>query len=227
MSYIINNGPGPDSGRLRRRMLFSAVAIGVVALLVAAFLIGRQGTGPGGETGSAPPPVVSGPAVSWVRLGTQPVPVSPAHGPAETGNGLAAGFSHDELGALLAAINISARLTGQAGPAVYETTARQQCVGDIDATISAIRSQRSTAAAGSTTPTEYLYRLTSGDPRGDLVGITIALDTRQSRSFGGYTEISRTLQWIDGDWKLHVPPPPPRLITSVNGWRSLGTVPDA
>jgi hypothetical protein len=52
--------------------------------------------------------------------------VSAAHGPFETANGLAVGFSHDELGALLAAINISARLTGQAGPAVYETTARRQ-----------------------------------------------------------------------------------------------------
>jgi hypothetical protein len=69
MSYVINNRLGPDSGRLRRRMLCSAVAICVVALLVAAFLIGRQGTGPGGETGSAPPPVVSDPDVSWVRLG--------------------------------------------------------------------------------------------------------------------------------------------------------------
>jgi hypothetical protein len=225
MSYITNDESGPGSGRLRRRMLFSAVAIGVVVLLVAAFLIGRQGAGPGEEKFA--PPAGSGPAIAWVRLGTQPIPVSPTHGPAETGNGLGAGFSHDELGALLAAINIGARLTGQAGPAVYETTARQQCVGDIDAVISAIRSQPSTAANGSTTPTEYFYRLTSGNPRGDLVGITIAVATPQSRSLGGYTEVSRTLQWIDGDWKLQVPPPPPQLITSVNGWRSLGTVPDA
>jgi hypothetical protein len=226
MSYIMSSGPGRDPGRCRRRVLFSAVAIGVISLLAAAFLVGRQATGTARETGFAPP-VVSGPAITWVRLGAQPVPVSPTHGPAESGNGLAAGFSHDELGALLAAINVSVRLTGQASPAVYETTARQQCVGDLDATIAAIRSQRSTAVAGSTTPTAYFYRMTSGDPRGDLVGITIAVDTPQSRSLGGYTEVSRTLRWIDGDWKLHVPPPPPRLIRSVNGWRSLGSVPDA
>lgn len=226
MSYIMSSGPARDPGLRRRRALFTTIAIGVSTLLVAVLLMGRQATGTAGETRSTPP-VGSGPAITWVRLGAQPVPVSPAHGPAETANGLAAGFSHDELGALLAAINISVRLSGQAGPAVYETTALQQCVGDLDATISAIRSQRSTAVAGSTTPSAYFYQMTSGDPRGDVVGITIAVDTPQSRTLGGYTEVSRTLRWIDGDWKLHVPPAPPRLITSVNGWRSLGSVPDA
>jgi hypothetical protein len=226
MSYIVSSGPGRDPNRRRRRMLFSAVAIGVTVLLVAAFLMGRQATGTAEETGFAAP-VVSGPGITWAWVGTQPVPVSPTHGPTETGNGLASGFSHDELGAVLAAINISTRLTGQAGPAVYETTARLQCLGDLDATIAAIRGQRTTAVAGSTTPTEYFYRITSGNPRGDLVGVTIAVETPQSRTLGGYGEIIRTLQWVDGDWKLHVPPPPPRLITSVNGWRSLGTVPDA
>jgi hypothetical protein len=226
MSYIMTTGPGRDSGRRRRRMLFSAVAIMVVALLVAAFLMGRQHTRPTAEQGFAPPQV-TGPAIAWARLGPQPVPVSPTHGPADTGHGLAAGFSRDELGAVLAAINISVRLTGRAGPPVYETTARLQCVGDINAAIGAIRGQRSTAAAGSTTPSEYFYRITSGDPSGDLVVVSIAATTPQSRSLGGYTELTRTLQWIDGDWKLHVPPAPPRLITSIRGWTSLGMVPDA
>jgi hypothetical protein len=225
MSYPM--GPRPSSGSVRRRpVLFIAVAIGVVVLLVAAFLIGRLG-GTHRDASGFGSSVATGPEITWSWVGTQPVPESSRHGPAETGNGLASGFTHDELGAVLAAINISVRLSGQAGPAVYETTARLQCLGDIDTTIAAIRSQHSTAVAGSTTPTKYLYRITSGNPREDLVGITIALDTPQSRTLGGYTEVTRTLQWIDGDWKLHVPPPPPRLITSVDGWTSLGTVPDA
>lgn len=225
MSYIVNNDSGRDAALRRRPMLFGA-AVGVAVLLVAALLTGRQGADHGAEQGFVPP-VVSGPAIAWARLGTQPVPESPRHGPADTRNGLAAGFSHDEFGAALAAINLSVRLSGQAGPAVYETTARLQCVGDIDATIATIRSQRSAAAAGSSIPTEYYYQVTTGDPTSDLVVVSIGATTPQSRSLGGYTEVSRTLRWIDGDWKLQVPPTPPRLITSVDGWRSLGTVPGA
>jgi hypothetical protein len=227
MSYIMNSGPARNPGGTRRRILFTAAAIGLVALLVAAFLIGRQGDSSPGESSQLGPPLPAGPAISWVRLGQAPVPVSPRHGPVDTSNGLASGFAHDELGAVLAAINISARLTGSAGPAVYETTARLQCLGDINTTIATIRSQRSTSPPGTTVPTAAYYRITSGDPNGDLVGVSIALDTPQSRGLGGYGEITRTLQWVDGDWKLHVPPSPPRLITSIRGWTSLGPVPHA
>jgi hypothetical protein len=225
MSYIMSNGAGGRSTGTRRRIQFGAIAFGVVALLVAAFLIGRGGSPH--EANHVAPPVASGPAITWVWLGDAPVPVSRPHGPMDTSNGLASGFSHDELGVVLAAINISTRLTGSVGPAVYESTARLQCLGDIDATIATIRSQRSTSAPGTTVPTAAYYRITSGDPHGDLVGVSIAFDTPQSRSLGGYGEVSRTLQWVDGDWKLHVPPSPPRLITSIQGWTSLGPVPHA
>ncbi len=223
MSYGMSDPPGYGSAR-RRLPLLGAVAVGIVVLLVAAFLMGRSS--PGGASGFASP-VVSGPDIAWEWVGTQPVPVSPRHGPTDTSNALASGFTHDELGAVLAAINISVRLTGAAGPAVYETTARLQCLGDIDTTIATIRAQRSTATAGTTVPTAAYYRITSGDPNDDLVGVSIALDTPQSRTLGGYGELTRTLQWVDGDWKLHVPPAPPRLITSVEGWTSLGAVPHA
>lgn len=221
MSYIINDDAdqrGPRRGRSRMWLL--GLGVVVVAVLVAAFLIGR-----GGRTdGAAPVPVspVGEPAITWTKVGTQPVPNSALHGPTQTINGLAAGFSHDKLGAVLAAINISARLTGDAGPAVYETTARQQCTGDIDATISTIRDQSTTAVAGTTIADEYLYRITSGDPSGDLVAVSIAGSSLQSRDLGGYAELTRTLQWVEGDWKLQVPPSPPQLVSSVAGYASLG-----
>lgn len=225
MSYSMSNAPDYRSAR-RRPPLFGPVVVGIVALLVATVVISREGNGDGGASGFAPPDV-GGPTITWVRVGTQSVPESPRHGPAHTSNGVASGFSHDQLGAVLAAFNISVRLTGLAGPAVYETTARLQCLGDIDTTIATIRSQRSTATAGTTVPTAAYYRITSGDPSADLVGVTIALDTPQSRDLGGYSEATRTMQWVDGDWKMHVPPPPPRLITSVQGWSTLGPVSDA
>lgn len=218
MSYIINDDA--DQREPRRSLLWlPALGVLVLAVLVAAFLLGR-GRGDGPTPVPAPP--IGEPAITWTKVGPQPVPNSALHGPTQTTNGLAAGFSHDELGAVLAAINISTRLTGDAGPAVYETTARQQCTGDIDTTISAIRDQTTSAVGGTTVPDEYLYRVTGGDPSGDLVAVSIAGSSPQSRNLGGYAELTRTLQWTDGDWKLQVPPAPPRLVSSVTGYTSLG-----
>jgi hypothetical protein len=221
VSYILNDGSEPARRAPRRPLLVAGAAIGLCVVLVAAFLAGRQGGG-ADEQWVAPPVAPGPPLVTWTWVGPQPVPVSAVHGPAERRNGLAAGFSHDAMGAVLAAINISTRLAGLAGPAVYETTARLQCTGDIEATIATIRNQRSDSVPGSTIPTEIFYRITSGDPNADLVAISIAFQTPQSTGMGGYAELARTLQWIDSDWKLQVPPAPLRLITSVDDYTSLG-----
>lgn len=224
MSYILNDGP-PRTSR-RRPALFIGGGIVLITLMVAAFLVGRDDGTPGTKEPAPSVGAPVAPVVTWSVVGDQPVPASPSHGPARTEGGLASGFSHDELGAVLAAINISTRLAGQAGPVVYESTARMQCFGDVDGTIASIRNQRSSAVPGSTVPGEVLYRITSGDPASDLVAISVALATPQSRSMGGFAELTRTLQWIDGDWKVQVPPAPPRLVTSVAGYASLGH-PDA
>lgn len=217
MSYILTDGS--ENPRRRRPAILIGGSIALVALIVAAFLVGRDRA-----TSESPvaPSVADRSAITWSFVGDQPVPVAVGHGPAETAAGLAAGFSHDELGAVLAAVNISSRLAALAGPAVYESTARIQCVGDVDETIASIRNQRSDAIAGSTVPAEVFYRVTGGDPTSDLVSISIGLSTPQSRGMGGYAELSRTLHWIDGDWKMQVPPAPPRLVASVAGYMSLG-----
>lgn len=223
MSYIVNDGS--EQHRSRRPLLLGIAVLVVLALVVTAFLIGRAGSDSGGP-GASPAPGLGGSSITWSKVGWQPVPGSPVHGPAQTGNGLASGFSHDELGAALAAINISTRLSSAAGPMVYETTARLQAFGDIDATISTLRSQRSSSAPGAAAPTEYFYRISSGEPTGDVVVVSVAASTPQSSTMGGYAELSRTLQWVDGDWKVQVPFGPLRLIPSVADYTSLGR-PDA
>jgi hypothetical protein len=220
MAYVLSQGPERDRRWRHRPFLLVASVVALVALLLAAFLLGRNGAE--GDREGFPPTALAPPLITWTHVGSQPVPASPTHGPAETGSGMAAGFTQTELGAVLAAINISTRLSATVGPVIYESTARLQCVGDREATIASIRSQRSNSTPGSTTPREVFYRITSGTPSSRLVAVSIAVETPQSISMGGYAELSRTVQWIDGDWKLLVPPPPPQLITSVDGYTSLG-----
>lgn len=219
MSYIVNDAP-EGRGRGRRPLLVALAVIVVLLVAAVAFLIGR-----GGEPGQARTPIsvigTGSTDLTWQQVGAQPVPASPLHGPLrQSAAGVAAGFSHDELGAALAAINISARLSSSAGAAVYEATARQQCVGDVERAIATSRSESRSSSSGNA-PTEYLYRI-SGDPASEVVVVSIAAATPEATGMHGYAEITRTLQWIDGDWKLQVPVNRPRLISSTDGYRSLG-----
>jgi hypothetical protein len=135
---------------------------------------------------------------------------------------LAKGFSHDALGAATAAINIGVRLTSEAGPQVYEATAREQCFGDIATEIEQIRNSFSSAPPGAAKPSEYWYKVTSGDPTGDLVLMSIALKTPESVARGGYAGLDMTMRWVDGDWKLQVPIARPSVIPNVQGFALLG-----
>jgi hypothetical protein len=214
MSYYITDTL--SAGR-RRRGLLVTVAVGLVVLVGLAVLAWPAG-------GGTRPPVSAPaePALTWAQVGEQPVPTSPRAGPARVTDGVAAGFTHDELGAVLAAMNIAARLNEDVGPAVYEAVARQQCVGDIDTALAQLRSTRSQAPPAATIAGAYFYRVDGGDPTTDRVLVTIAADTPQARAAGGYAAATRTLRWIDGDWRMQVPSTPARLITSVATYHPLG-----
>ncbi len=87
------------------------------------------GTVASGSAGSAGPD-----AVSWSTVAGAKVPVSATAGPSDTSAGRARGFAHTPLGAVLAAANISVRLSPQVGPEVFRPTLREQVVGpDADA----------------------------------------------------------------------------------------------
>jgi hypothetical protein len=205
----------------------TAVWIGLAVVLVAFLAIGAYllGRGHGGTTapdrGSAAPTATS-PGITWSTVGGSPVPVSPTHGPRNTEGGRATGFSHDALGAALAAVNISFRLASEVGPQVYEPTVREQCFGDVDTTLQQIRTSTSTASEESTTPSEFWYKVTGGDPTGDLVLISIAIKTPQSTDGGGYISSDHTMRWVAGDWQMQVPPPRASIIPSVSGFTLLG-----
>jgi hypothetical protein len=208
MSYILE----PDVPRRSPR----TVAIVLVLCLLAAgglYLLGRANSAPAHPTPTSDP---TADRVTWSQVGPWAVPTSPAHGPAVTANGLAAGFSHDELGAALAAFNITYRLTSDAGPLVYETTARQQTYGGIAATVAEIRGE----PTGGTAPTELFYKVLTGDPAGDSVLLSLAQSSPDSD--GGYLAAQRSLRWENGDWRMAVPTPPAQNMSSLPGYRSLG-----
>jgi len=135
-------------------------------------------------TDSDPPPA-RGPAIStattmrWATIDANPVPVSPTHGPRHTQAGRATGFSHDALGAALAAVNIGARLSSTATLAVSQATTREQCFGDVKGEITQIRHSAHTTPPPSTAPREFWYKASGGDPTGDLVKISTVIEIRQ------------------------------------------------
>ena len=213
MSYY---QPQPTTSR-------TAVWVGLAVVLVAllatgAYFLGRADSG----TASGSPVASTTPVISWSIVGDEPVPASPVAGPHDTSGGLAKGFSHDTLGAALAAVNIGVRLASEVGPQVYEATAREQCSGDVESEIDQIRNSFSNASPGSATFSEVWYKVASGDASSDLVLISIAVKTPQSVEKGGYAKLDNTMRWIDGDWKMQVPTARPSLISSVNDYMLLG-----
>lgn len=224
MSYIVPDG-SPSPRRPRRWLWVGGAIVAVIALVVLAFAVGRSGAQ---RDTTATPPAPSeglrpGPDITWASVGSQLVPVSAAHGPREQNNGLATGFTHDEIGAAMAAINLTARTSKAAGSAVYVPTVLQQCIGDQDSTIAGLNSQEPyEASGGKPTVEELFYLVVSGDPDGNIVVVAAAALTPESRNLGGYAQYTRTLHWIDGDWKMQVPPSKPHLVTKVDGYTPLG-----
>jgi hypothetical protein len=209
----------PQATKSRTGLWIGLAAVLVVLLATGAYFVGRSKGGAAPADGPAASTVST---ISWSIVGGQPVPASPVHGPRTTGGGRAVGFSHDALGAALAAVNIGVQLTSEAGPQVYEATAREQCFGDVDGEIEQIRNSFSTAPAGITKPSEVWYKVSSGDPTGDLVLISIAAKTPQTAANGGYFGLDSTMRWVDGDWKMQIPVPRPAIIPNVQGYTLLG-----
>lgn len=205
-----------------------AVVGGIVSVTLVAFhskdtsptlpppaALGRASGGARTSSALAAPATSSAPVISWSVVGGIPVPVSSAEGPRTTEGGRAVGFSHDAVGAALAAVNISFRLVSDVGPQVYEPTVREQCFGDVEATLEQVRH----SSIQGSVPSEFWYKIVGGDPAGDLVLISIAVKAPQS---GGYVGSDRTLRWVDGDWRMQVPPPRPWVIPIVSGYTLLG-----
>ena len=204
-----------------RTGLWVGLAVALVALLaVGAYFLGHNDSGAASAGG---PTASTAPAMSWSIVGgNEPVPASQVAGPRNTEGGLAKGFTHNTLGAAVAAMNISSRLASEVGPQVYEATAREQCFGDVDTTLNQIRNSFTNAPPGAAKPSEIWYRVAGGDPTSDLVLMSIALKTPESVERGGYAGLDMTMRWVGGDWKMQVPIARPSVIPSVDGYTLLG-----
>lgn len=226
MSFVIDQQP--ERTRPRRRWPWVLVAVlAVLAVAIGAFVLGRGAS----STGPAPAPAGPRPSpeaapdpwasLQWKDVAGSPVPRSAVHGPEQEVGGVASGYTHDEPGAVLAAINISTRVSSAAGPGTYESVLAQQTYGDADLMRSQLQAESSSTAPGQTRPNQWWYSVRAGDPTGDLVEVSLIARTPQSDQMGGFVRIDSTLSWRDGDWRMQVPQADPSLATSTRGYTQI------
>lgn len=225
MSYVMAD-PGGQRRRPRAPLVIGIVVV-VIAAAVVAFVLGRHQSAPPAvapaPTGQHPvPDGHGGNGVTWSRVADTIVPVSAAAGPHVIHDGVASGYARTTLGAVIAAINISSRLTTEAGPIVYTAVANQQCYGGVQDMITAIQNSAGSSSDSSALPTAYWYRIVNGSAASGVLVLAIAAQTPQSQALGGYVQYDRTVQWQSGDWRLQVPPAQANVITSTAGYTLLG-----
>lgn len=190
------------------------------ALCLAALLAATLGC-----STATPAPDVAPDSVVLVAVPGGIAASSQRHGPFHESDGRASGFSHDELGAVLAATHIGPRITAAAGMPIVEATLVQQCWGDVTAArerLATTLPRPDTAVRDDLTPTALYFRVISGDAGGDHVVVSLLADTAQSRAMGGYSRVDATLRWVGDDWQLRVPVRRPNLHPDPAGYRLLG-----
>lgn len=153
---------------------------------------------------------------------------SPRHGPFGQDGDRAFGFSHDEVGAAIAATHIGPRISSGAGATLREATLIGQCWGDVAAArerIAAALPVPDQPARADLTPVTLFFRVLAGDGRGDHVVVSLLADTPQARDRGGYSRVDATLRWEHGDWRLRVPVPRASPHPDTAGYALLGPTP--
>ncbi len=202
----------------RRRIVIALVVLALLVIGGICYLIADSGSAP--PTTRSPIRILLGPGGTTA--------VSPAYGPWSTFDGRAVGFSHDELGAAIAAADLTARVTPAADPGVVGATLAEQCWGDLPAAYQQLRTTRpdpedaSTVAAA---PRALLYRVLAGNPREDHVVISLLADTAQARDQSGWSRLDATLRWSGRDWQLRVPMATASLQTDPSDYAPLVSTP--
>lgn len=148
------------------------------------------------------------------------VPSSPA-GPKNTSGGRAIGFDHSPAGAVLAAVNIFARVESRPGPSVFEPTIQEQVIGpDKDKLLAKAQADYSAGATRGTSPDGALsvaigearpnrvglwaYRVETYDNASASVNILLRQLVPGTSSYA-YFNFPFVVRWIDGDWRLVAP----------------------
>jgi hypothetical protein len=182
-------------------------------------------TAPSSPAGAAGPgsqdqprvPRVSLASVRWSGFYGVELPVSAQAGPSGTSGGVAAGFAHTPLGALLAAVNIGVRANAQWGPRIFTTVIRGQVTGpDAAALLASCQAAYDQAAQsagvtrgqplGTVDVTEEAFRWITYTPAAAILDLAVA---GPGAGAGGATvraSVQMQVVWDGGDWKVVAPP---------------------
>jgi hypothetical protein len=212
--------------RARRRLL-PAIAVAVIVLGGGlAFGLSARSSAPASAPASAATGASSGgqdqqvPTVNlaglrWSDFYGVELPISAQAGPRETSGGVAAGFVHSPLGALLAAVNIGVRANAQWGPRIFTAVIRSQVTGPDAAALlanceaaygQASQSRHVTDGQplGTVDVTEEGFRWVAYTPAAAMLDLVSAGPGSQGSTVRASTQVEAV--WDGGDWKLVAPP---------------------
>jgi hypothetical protein len=172
---------------------------------------------PAGAPGPGQPqvPRVSLASVRWSGFYGVELPVSAQAGPYDTSGGMAAGFAHSPLGALLAAVNIGVRANAQWGPRIFTAVIRGQVTGpDAAALLAGCRAAYNQAAQagqvtggqplGTADVTEQAFRWIAYTPAAAILDLAVAGPGGNGATVRASVQMEAV--WDGGDWKVVAPP---------------------
>jgi hypothetical protein len=175
----------------------------------------QRGTASARGQGQPGVPQVSLAGLRWYDFHGVELPFSAMAGPRDTRRGVAAGFAHDALGALLAAVNIGVRANAQWGPRIFTAVIRSQITGPGAATLlancqtsydQASRAEGVTGGQplGNVDVAEEAFRWVSYTPAAAVVDLVSAGPGLQGTTVRASTRLQ--VVWGGGDWKVIAPP---------------------
>ena len=170
--------------------------------------------GPGSQ-GQSQVPRVSLAGVRWSSFYGVELPVSAQAGPYDTSAGVAAGFAHTPLGALLAAVNIGVRANAQWGPRIFTTVIRSQVTGpDAGALLAGCQAAYGQAAQsggvtggqplGTAVVTEQAFRWITYTPAAAILDLVSAGPGANGTTVRASVQME--VVWDGDDWKVVAPP---------------------
>jgi hypothetical protein len=173
---------------------------------------GSAGTG---SPGQPQVPRVSLGSVRWRGFYGVELPVSAQAGPSGTSGGVAAGFAHTPLGALLAAVNIGVRANAQWGPRIFTPVIRGQVTGpDAAALLTSCQAAYDQAAQsggvtggqplGTVDVTEQAFRWITYTPAAAILDLVSAGPGDSGATVRASVQME--VVWDGGEWKVVAPP---------------------
>ncbi|MEU8024679.1 hypothetical protein AB0B88_20960 [Micromonospora haikouensis] len=151
------------------------------------------------------PPTSAPDDVTWELVGQTAVPVSASAGPRTSDGGVASGYAHTPVGALVAAAQIVVRSGFSAGRASWEPTIQQQFEPspDRDRLLATLRELGDPPAQPGELSQIVGYQYQSYSPDTAVIGLVLRAP---SAGTPRYHVLSLTLRWREGDWRMVAPP---------------------